>query len=159
MLQHGEGKLFCIITDWQYDNRSLKGGDSCSIRAPCTRQDEWVLQVLPERAPISQESISSPNKYTPAFHCLSKFSISLQSNLLPVASKCQCQVPAWRICSSWEMPSQNAMQDLYSSSAEERARDSKMPMPRCVWTEIRWRSFWYRAQYTTEVSVPLTPTH
>lgn len=76
-----------------------------------------------------------PNKYTPAFHDLSKFSISLQSNLLPVASKCQCQVPAWRICSSWEMPSQNAMQDLCSSSTEERARDRKMPMPRCVWTD------------------------
>lgn len=76
-----------------------------------------------------------PNKYTPAFHDLSKFSISLQSNLLPVASKCQCQVPAWRICSSWEMPSQNAMQDLCHSSAEERARDRKMPMPRCVWTD------------------------
>lgn len=72
MLQHGEWKLFCIIVDWQYDNRSLKTRDSCSIRAPCTRRDGWVLQVLP----VSQESVSSRNKYMPAFHYLSKCGIS-----------------------------------------------------------------------------------
>lgn len=65
ILQHGEWKLFRITVDWQYDNCSLKGDDSYGIIAQCTTQDEWVLQVLPEWAPVSQGFVSAPNKYMP----------------------------------------------------------------------------------------------
>lgn len=89
-----EWKLFRIIVDWQYDNCSLKVDDSCSIIAQCTTRDEWGLQVPLESAPISQKFVSAQNKYKPVFHYLSKFSISLQTNVLPVASKCSCHIPA-----------------------------------------------------------------
>lgn len=45
-------------------------------------------------APISQEFVSTQNKYMPVFHYLSKFSISWQTPVLPAASKCQWHVPA-----------------------------------------------------------------
>lgn len=89
-----ERKLFRITVDWQYDNCSLKMDDSYGITAQCTTQDEWMLQVLPEWAPVSQGFVSAPNKYVPVFCYISKCSISLQTQVLPVASKRQCHVPA-----------------------------------------------------------------
>ena len=118
--------------DWQCDNCSLKVDDSCSIRAQCATQDEWVLQVLPEWAPVSWGFVSAPNKYMPVFHYVSKFSISLQTKVFPVASECQCHVPAQRICSSCETSSQNATKDVHSASAEERVNA-------CAWTRGSWR--------------------
>lgn len=82
-----------------------------------------MLQVLPEWAPISQESVSSQNKYLPVFHHLSRFSFSLQTNVLqrpPSASvvslltgfaaavKCQVKMP-WKI---YTAPQQKKRQEM-----------------------------------------------
>lgn len=154
MLQHGEWKLFCIITDWQYDNRSLKMDDSCGITAPCTRRDEWVLQVLPEWAPISQESSSSPQINTRQLFTISANLASLykatcfqwpqSANVkfplggFAAAGKCQVKMP----CKIYAAPQQRKGQET-----------GKCPCPDvCELThyhQIHWSSLWYPAMHAT----------